>query len=325
MRTLITLTAGLGLATALTGCNSLDALTPPADVGEGMSQSSPLTDTDLTRMASQQPVVSAAPSGDIARAPLQSSAPYRSDAAPARDTGFADAGAADTTGAVAYATASTPYRDPAGSLDAQASQLARGPGPSLGAADHTRETMSAFPAHQDPVRTSEARLETRRMPKLADEEAAAPARAQESEEATAASDASTQTAARTPEASAAPANTIRFLPIIGAPVAAVKPLSEELGADARASGLTIKTAADPVSRHMLKGYFSAFKDGRKTVIVYVWDVLDGAGNRLHRIQGQDSVEAPGKDVWSGVPAETMRDIGRKSIAAYLDWRDGKAG
>src|SRR5690606_19211002 len=45
-----------------------------------------------------------------------------------------------------------------------------------------------------------------------------------------------QTAALQPSASGA----IRFLPIIGAPVQAVTPLSRQLGAQARASGLTIR-------------------------------------------------------------------------------------
>ncbi|MFP5076716.1 hypothetical protein ACLE20_05365 [Rhizobium sp. YIM 134829] len=317
MRILITLTAGIGLATALAGCNSLDALTPPADVGStGLAQSSPLNDRDMSTMAEQQPVVQAAPSGAIARTPLQSSsdAPHMA---------FSGDGGGNAE-AVPYATGSTPYRDPAGSLEAQASQLAHGSASSA-PSETAHESMNAFPAETDPVRSSEGRLSEKRLPKLADEETAEPASEPTTPKAEAATDTPAKTAARSPDAAAAPANTIRFLPIIGAPVEAVKPLSEELGADARANGLTIKTAADPVSRHMLKGYFSAFKDGRKTVIVYVWDVLDGAGNRLHRIQGQDSVEAPGKDVWSGVPPQAMRDIGRKSIAAYLDWRDGQSG
>src|SRR5690606_10416419 len=38
--------------------------------------------------------------------------------------------------------------------------------------------------------------------------------------------------------------TIRFLPIIGAPVQAVTPLSRQLGAQARASGLSIRASGD---------------------------------------------------------------------------------
>ena len=42
----------------------------------------------------------------------------------------------------------------------------------------------------------------------------------------------------------AAAGTIRFLPIIGAPVEVVTPLSKQLGSEARSHGLTIKAASD---------------------------------------------------------------------------------
>src|SRR3546814_73457 len=58
-----------------------------------------------------------------------------------------------------------------------------------------------------------------------------------------------RTAALQPSASGA----IRFLPIIGAPIQAVTPLSRQLGAQARASGLTIRPSTDTATDHLLKG------------------------------------------------------------------------
>ena len=121
----------------------------------------------------------------------------------------------------------------------------------------------------------------------------------------------------------ATAGTIRFLPIIGAPVQAVTPLSKELGASARGNGLTIKPSSDQTAEHVLKGYLSAFSDGDKVTVVYVWDVLDNAGGRLHRIQGQESVPAKGSDAWAAVPAEMMQSIGVNTIAEYLKWKQAQ--
>lgn len=188
-----------------------------------------------------------------------------------------------------YATGDSTYTDPAGSLEAQASRLASGVEP-------VQNSTLAEPA---PVETSEPAAEE----------------AQQQQPAVAA----------VPSASTATSGTIRFLPIIGAPVAAVTPLSKQLGAEARSHGLTIKGSADASSEHILKGYFSALKDNGKTTIVYVWDVLDGSGNRLHRIQGQDSVATVGADLWEGVPAETMQAIATKTINAYLEWRQSRPG
>ncbi|WP_421581485.1 hypothetical protein [Shinella sp. M31] len=119
--------------------------------------------------------------------------------------------------------------------------------------------------------------------------------------------------------------TIRFLPIIGAPVEAVTPLSKRLGAEARSNGLTIRSASDNSSKYILKGYFSAMKDNGGTTVVYVWDVLDGSGARLHRIQGQETVSGTASDPWSAVPARTMEGIAQKTIREYLDWRGSVPG
>nr|WP_314085403.1 hypothetical protein [uncultured Shinella sp.] len=119
--------------------------------------------------------------------------------------------------------------------------------------------------------------------------------------------------------------TIRFLPIIGAPVEAVTPLSKRLGAEARSNGLTIRSASDNSSKYILKGYFSAMKDNGGTTVVYVWDVLDGSGARLHRIQGQETVSGTASDPWSAVPARTMEGIAQKTIREYLDWRASVPG
>ncbi|MBD9373280.1 hypothetical protein IB238_11685 [Rhizobium sp. ARZ01] len=132
----------------------------------------------------------------------------------------------------------------------------------------------------------------------------------------------TQTAALTP---ATDGDSIRFLPIIGAPVEAVTPLSKTLGAQARASGLTIKSSSDNTSRYILKGYFSAMQDRGKTTVVYVWDVLDSSGGRLHRIQGQDSVDATASDPWRAVPASTMEAIAQRTIQEYVSWREQTGG
>ncbi|WP_137136083.1 hypothetical protein [Rhizobium sp. FKY42] len=131
--------------------------------------------------------------------------------------------------------------------------------------------------------------------------------------------------ASVPAASTAETESIRFLPIIGAPVQAVTPLSKELGSSARAAGLTIKAAADSSAGHILKGYLSAFEDGGKVTVVYVWDVLDGAGARLNRIQGQLSTPSRGgADPWTSVPAELMQLVGQTTIKSYLEWRNNRA-
>lgn len=113
---------------------------------------------------------------------------------------------------------------------------------------------------------------------------------------------------------------IRFLPIIGAPVQSVTPLSRQLGNEARAHQLKIKSSSDTTSDHILKGYLSAFNDGKKTTVVYVWDVLDASGRRLSRLQGQEEVPGAARDAWASVPPATMQSIATRTIQQYLEWK-----
>lgn len=129
----------------------------------------------------------------------------------------------------------------------------------------------------------------------------------------------------TPPTAGATTGSIRFLPIIGAPVQAITPLSRQLGADARANGLTIRPSTDTGTEQILKGYLSAFADSGKVTVIYVWDVLDNSGARIHRMQGQESVPGEGSDPWALVPASLMQSIASKTIRDYLAWRQSQSG
>lgn len=118
---------------------------------------------------------------------------------------------------------------------------------------------------------------------------------------------------------------IRFLPIIGAPIAAVTPLSRELATTAASRGIAIKPSSDSSADHMLKGYFSAFDDGSGTTLTYVWDVLDNSGARLTRIQGQEKLPGKSSDPWANVPPDVMKKIAADTIAQYSAWRSSSRG
>lgn len=130
-------------------------------------------------------------------------------------------------------------------------------------------------------------------------------------------------ARREPERHAAAA--IRFTPVIGAPVSAIRPLSEELEKSALRHGVVIRNTADKPVDNILRGYFSASGRGSHTELVYMWDILDSSGTLLHRLQG--TLELPGGSgkPWDSVPEATMRDVARKTISAYLAWRNEHAG
>ncbi len=141
--------------------------------------------------------------------------------------------------------------------------------------------------------------------------------------------ASPATAAAAPDsaalAAAAAASRVEIAPIVGASVEAAAPLTERIAVRARERGLRLAGSGDGPSTHVLKGYFSAISEGRETIVIYVWDVLDPAGNRLHRIQGQEKAPARGAEGWASVTPAVMQRIGDQTVDQLLVWLAAKPG
>lgn len=113
---------------------------------------------------------------------------------------------------------------------------------------------------------------------------------------------------------------VNLAPIVGAPVTAVAPMSKRISAEARARKLTLVSAGATGTTHVVKGYFSAFADNGTTTVIFVWDILDASGNRLHRIQGQK--QNPGAnpaDAWASVTPQTMEAIAVTSVGELVAW------
>lgn len=118
---------------------------------------------------------------------------------------------------------------------------------------------------------------------------------------------------------------IYFAPIVGSTVEAVTPLTEQLALRVRESGIAIARSGEPGTTHLLKGYLSAITEGRDTTVIYVWDVLDPAGNRLHRIQGQQKVSGGAGTGWAAVSPETMRAVADTTAVQLAEWLSARAG
>ena len=282
----ITLTVA-GFCLALSACNTTDALTPPEAIGD--VSSSPVTQGDVERMAT---------------------APQRRQTYPGTQDSY---GYQQQTSQQGYQPQN--YGG-GGSLDDQASALrSNGTNPYASRPLDDGRTASIAPADTQNSATDEQREADRRLSDDPQPQQQA-ANDQQPEQ---------QQASLPPAAAATGGNSIRFLPIIGAPVQAVTPLSRQLGADARSLGLTIKGSSDASASYILKGYLSAFEDGPQISVTYVWDVLDNAGNRVHRIQGAESAPLKRGDPWTAVPPAVMQKIATKTMSEFNSWRNSSGG
>ena len=114
--------------------------------------------------------------------------------------------------------------------------------------------------------------------------------------------------------------------MVGTSVEAATPLTERLAARARERGITLVGSTDTTETHVLKGYFSVLTEGPDTTVIYVWDVYDPSGNRLHRISGQEKAPSVnGQQGWAAVAPSTMQALADHTIDQLTIWLGGSAG
>jgi hypothetical protein len=71
--------------------------------------------------------------------------------------------------------------------------------------------------------------------------------------------------------------------------------------------------------YRVEGYISAIGDVNRVILVYVWDVFDASGNRVHRFSGEEPTHSGSVDPWTAVKLETIDDAARETIDALADW------
>lgn len=120
-----------------------------------------------------------------------------------------------------------------------------------------------------------------------------------------------------------PVPPVSFLPVTGAPQSAVSNLAVAMRKAAKRETIQVVVSVEQGARYQVKGYFSALNDGTGTILVYVWDVLDQNGTRVHRISGQERGQASPGDPWSGIAPgllERIADVTMNSLRTWMSTR-----
>jgi hypothetical protein len=108
-------------------------------------------------------------------------------------------------------------------------------------------------------------------------------------------------------------------PITNAPADMIYAFSDALKAQAPSRQIKLVDAGDSGATYRLKGYLSAVGDSNSTLLVYVWDVFDSSGARIHRVSGQ--VRGPGSsaDPWAAMSESIVRIAASETIDALGNW------
>ena len=111
-----------------------------------------------------------------------------------------------------------------------------------------------------------------------------------------------------------------FAPIEGVPVPVLQAMSNALNQQAVANRVNVVPASDPAAVYTVRGYLSAVAEGPNAKLVYVWDVVDRQGARLHRVTGQEMGGAfRNNDPWTGIGMTNISEAARKTMESLAAW------
>jgi outer membrane protein TolC len=110
-----------------------------------------------------------------------------------------------------------------------------------------------------------------------------------------------------------------FAPITGAPSHILSSLSARIAEESVAQNVALVPSGDAQANYVIKGYLSAVGDSSGTILVYVWDVLDASGRRVHRISGQETTANGSQDPWLGVDQSVITNVARRTISSLVAW------
>lgn len=111
---------------------------------------------------------------------------------------------------------------------------------------------------------------------------------------------------------------LHFAPTVGVAGQANQALASRLNSRAGEVGIALAGSRTDAEL-MMTGYFSAFSEAGTTTVIYVWDVVDPQGARLHRIQGQQRAPAEGAEGWASVTDATMQAVADETMTQLVTW------
>ncbi len=114
--------------------------------------------------------------------------------------------------------------------------------------------------------------------------------------------------------------TFALEPITNAPGDMVYAFEDTLKAQAPTRQLKITEGADPSADYRLKAYLSAVGDYSGTLMIYVVDIFDKSGARIHRISGQITAGGSLSDPWMNIKdTGVVTKAANEAVDALSNW------
>lgn len=113
--------------------------------------------------------------------------------------------------------------------------------------------------------------------------------------------------------------TFAFEPFTGAPGNIADELSEFIGSEARKQGIILVRRVGAVATYRVNGYLSAAGQPSNGTVFYVFDIIDGSGQRVKRISGTEATSGASGDPWQSVGSGVLSRIANRSVVEIKAW------
>jgi hypothetical protein len=110
-----------------------------------------------------------------------------------------------------------------------------------------------------------------------------------------------------------------FAPVTGAPSDPISRLNLAIKQEAIKRDITIVQPGDPTADYTVQGYLSAVGGSSGTVLVFVWDISDRNGARVHRVSGQEASTKGAPDPWAAVDNQILNLVALRTVDSIAAW------
>lgn len=117
--------------------------------------------------------------------------------------------------------------------------------------------------------------------------------------------------------------TFAFEPFTGAPGNIADELSRSIGTQARGQGLTLVRRVGAEATYRVNGYLSVTGGASAVTLFYVFDIVDGTGQRLKRISGTEELSGTTGDPWQAVDSSALERVALRSTVEISAWLNRK--
>jgi hypothetical protein len=112
---------------------------------------------------------------------------------------------------------------------------------------------------------------------------------------------------------------VSFLPFSGVPTNTADTIYKAIRSHASDEGVKLALRLDEPATYRVKTYINAVGNSSSATYVFIVEIYDAGGARVHRFVGQEYGPAPSGDPWNGIDTDTMHHLGDRILQGVKAW------